>query len=1366
MAAAAATLIGAGLLTMAGWVFEIDALVQLRSGQGVMCFNAALSFALLGFGLLGSQSLDPRLKTAAMYGLFVALALALANAAQIATGLDLHINLSAMHARLHTASRIPGQMAEATTAALAMASIAALTLRCPQGSTSAEVGRTLSALVTIIGLLALIGHLAGIEWLYSWQAFGRMSLPTSLCTSITGIALWQSRGARTQTLSDERQITAVSSAALIGMAAVAALICAVILRSENKALLSRSVELDRSSTGRGIESLLAVAADRAALLASRAELKQALSDPAALGTLLNDPVLSTSSVGLSRLSLHGPSQQLLAQAGPADLDGMIEIPLTLSAPGRHALRWNGGFEMRSRILLPAGDGSEMTLLVMQPLQGLHAAVAPVDGGDNIKLVRLCGRAVDGDSYCLERGASASEDRLVTPTSLMLELLKPAYRGETRTDDRLTADASEGSSLAVAGPIGSSGLVLLIEADPEAVVVPAGHRVVYGLLLIAGVAILAVLVLRARIKPLVVRMIASETRYQAVVKALHEGLVLQRADGTIVASNPAARRILGLSEDQLHGLTSVDPRWRSVHPDGREWAGEDHPAMRTLRSGQPEVDVEMGIQHADGSLRWLRVNTEIIDEPGSEHDRSVVVSFEDVTDQRNTEMLSRQLEQRYRLLIDNIPDHAVFMLGPEGTVVSWSKGAEQVTGYRAEEVQGRHFSVFYTAEDRLAKRPERELTLARESGRYNEEGWRVRKDGSRYWVSALVSAIRDPAGHLIGYAKVTRDLTERHRYEQQVADANRLRDEMLRSAPYATIAFGLDGIITAFNPAAERMLWYRAEDVIGRASAELVHDARELGERADEMSAELGVPICPGIEVLTYRPRLGITEEQEWLFVRKDGSRFPVNLAISAMRDGEEQVTGFFGVAYDITERKRREEYTRHVAHHDFLTGLPNRLLLNDRLEMSLQRARRSGEQVAVLMLDLDHFKRVNDSLGHHVGDELLKVAAERITGCVRTIDTVARMGGDEFVIVLGQLDDPRDAELVAAKIVDAVGMPVQIGMHELTVTPSLGISIFPDDGDAPGMLLKHADSAMYRMKAAGRRGYRTFNSEMARLSQERLDTESAIRQALRHDEFRVHYQPQIALDSGEVCGMEALLRWQDPVKGPVLPERFIDVAEESGLIGPVGEWVLRTACRDACELQRKTGQRLRLAVNLSPRQFRQEELLGVIASALGDSGLPPDCLELEITEGVLMADTEETIERLHAIRALGVSIAIDDFGVGFSSLSYITRFRIDTLKIDRSFVSKLPGSANDAAVAQAIIALGRSLNITVVAEGVETAEQLEFLRERRCDAAQGALIGAAAPAASLNIQGYCFGEAVSAETFAAGFDALKVRSLRSVPRAA
>ena len=428
-------------------------------------------------------------------------------------------------------------------------------------------------------------------------------------------------------------------------------------------------------------------------------------------------------------------------------------------------------------------------------------------------------------------------------------------------------------------------------------------------------------------------------------------------------------------------------------------------------------------------------------------------------------------------------------------------------------------------------------------------------------------------------------------------------------------------------------------------------------------------------------------------------------------------------AVDISDRKRAEEQIEFHAYHDVLTALPNRKLFTDRLRHSLTHAKRTGKALAVMFIDIDHFKKINDTLGHTAGDELLLQMARRLRVCVRDDDTVARIGGDEFTIILSELRHPEDAVHVAEKILGAVQLPLTIGDMPIVVTASVGISLYPVDGADPEALLRNADSAMYRAKEAGRNTFQLCTDEMKQRAMDRLSIESRLRSAVRNQQLMLAYQPQINLVTGRTIGVEALVRWNDPERGMMEPAAFIPIAEESRLIVPLGEWVLRTACKQAKEWQDHGAGPVRVAVNLSARQFQQQDLVEMVQSALDDVDLSPSSLELEITETTAMENAEVSVEVLRALRDLGVGISIDDFGMGYSSLNYLRRFPITGVKIDRAFVNDVTTNDGDAAIVSAVISMARSLRLRVIAEGVETAEQSAFLRLHDCDEAQGYYFG-------------------------------------------
>ena len=645
---------------------------------------------------------------------------------------------------------------------------------------------------------------------------------------------------------------------------------------------------------------------------------------------------------------------------------------------------------------------------------------------------------------------------------------------------------------------------------------------------------------------------------------------------------------------------------------------------------------------------------------------------------------------------------VIILDPNGDVTWMNAQAEQLLGWTSRELHGRrlHDMVHYQKACGAAY-PEAEcdthITLNTGEPRRNSDDVFTRRDGTLIPVSHVTTPLlRD--GRVNGVALAFHDITERKRAEQMLI----LQAAALESAANAIFITDRSGTIKWVNRAFERMSGYSADEVLGQNPRVLCSHYHD-----DEFYQQLWRTVLAG-EVW----RGEVVER------RRDGSLYTVVQTVTPITmDGATE--HFIAIHEDISARKQAEEKIRYMAMYDALTGLPNRRLLQSQLEQALAAANRNERLLGVLFLDLNDFKDVNDNLGHEAGDALLKQAADRLRECVRRSDTVARFGGDEFVVLQTALDHVDGSAALAEKIIAVLTRPYAINGRDVHTGVSIGIAIYPfEDGDAE-RLLRHADMAMYRAKADSGSSYQFFDIGMHREMRRRVEMQAALRQALAEEQFTLVYQPQFRARDGALIGMEALVRWSHPRQGMISPEEFIPVAEASGQIHALGEWVLRTACRQARQWQAQGLPALRLGVNLSACQLRDEGLAVFVESVLRETGLAGDCLELELTESTLMENVDQATVTLKRLQRLGINIAIDDFGTGYSSLSYLSRLSVHRIKLDRSFVRDLNTSADSAAIASAVVNLGHGLGLDVLAEGVENEAQLAHLKRLGCDAVQG-----------------------------------------------
>lgn len=575
----------------------------------------------------------------------------------------------------------------------------------------------------------------------------------------------------------------------------------------------------------------------------------------------------------------------------------------------------------------------------------------------------------------------------------------------------------------------------------------------------------------------------------------------------------------------------------------------------------------------------------------------------------------------------------------------------------------------------------------------------RKDGSEVHLEVCASKVS--VDGRVAILTANRDITGRRKDEVLIQSSERKYRQLFERNLAGVFRNSLEGRILDCNEACVRILGLESrEEAIGRDASELYFEPSEREALMKTLTAQRALT---NIEV-----RMRRLDGRE-IFVLE-------NVSLVDSGDGELVVEG---TMFDITERKEAEKQVAYQAYHDPLTGLGNRKLFELRLVPAISQARREGYPMAVLFVDLDRFKSINDSMGHGVGDEILRQVCFRMAPLIRAEDSLARVGGDEFTVMLSRISGPHDAMRVAQKLLETIANPYQVGENAFFVTASIGIAMFPSDGDSAETLIKNADSAMFRAKELGRNGYQLCTGTIAGKAMERLLLEVSLRSAIDNGELHIEYQPQVDLAMGRVVGVEALLRWRHPQRGPISPATFIPIAENSGLILQIGEWVLRKACEQLRLWHLAGHEGLRMAVNLSAGQFQQPELLTSIRNILRDTQLDPRCLELEITESTAMQNTERTIAVLNRLKEMGIRIAIDDFGTGHSSLNYLKRFPLDVLKIDQSFVRDIMRSGSDAAIVLAVIAMARGVNLELIAEGVETEEQKQFLLEHGCQQMQG-----------------------------------------------
>jgi diguanylate cyclase (GGDEF)-like protein/PAS domain S-box-containing protein len=772
-----------------------------------------------------------------------------------------------------------------------------------------------------------------------------------------------------------------------------------------------------------------------------------------------------------------------------------------------------------------------------------------------------------------------------------------------------------------------------------------------------------------------------------------GLVVVNPEGVFRTVNRAFCEITGYAREELEGQS-----YRLfTHPED---IAADEESLRQIRSGSdPPGSVDKRFLRKGGGEVWVRRTATVVRDPDGRANY-VVGAFVDLTPQRDADIALQQQMHFTRALLDAIPN-PVYFKDAQGRYGLYNRAFDELFSAGRNWI-GKTVADVYPPEYAREHIDRDRALLERPSSTTYELLVPTALGEKRQMLFNKVSFV-DRRGEVAGLIAIITDVT-RYKETERALEASEARFRVLTESSLDLISvIDADSRILYQSPALRTLLGYEPGETVGRKVVELVHrDDIDQVEAAIRRVIEARHSAAPVEFRLRHRDGM-------WRTFESLGTNCLANPHIG----------GVVFNSRDVTDRKVIQQRIQHLAYHDNLTGLPNRSLLQDRLAHSIARAERSSKKVAVLFIDLDNFKNINDTLGHDIGDEMLRQVSRRLSECVRLEDTIARQGGDEFIVLLDSLDDSRGASVVAQKILNALRQAFVLTGTEQHVSGSVGIALYPEDGRDAQTLMRNADTAMFHGKGLGKNTYQYFTAQMNIAVKRRMTLESALRRAVMQKDFILHYQPQINLESGEIIAVEALVRWKTEDSGTVMPGDFIPLAEETGLINEIGEWVLREGCRQAREWQNMGLSPRRMAINLSARQFSDRGFLDMVTRVLAETGLEPQWLELEITESQVMRQTEGMIMLLNKLADMGVQLAIDDFGTGYSSLSYLKRLPIQKLKIDQSFVRDITVDPNDTAIVVAIINMAKSLDLETIAEGVETAGQLALLRSKGCRMGQG-----------------------------------------------
>ena len=892
---------------------------------------------------------------------------------------------------------------------------------------------------------------------------------------------------------------------------------------------------------------------------------------------------------------------------------------------------------------------------------------------------------------------------LSDVSLREELRAQQWRGEHQSLDDLPKTRGNGM-LSVYYRVGDSNWVFIFFADPAEFFGSARQNAALIVLTIVILALVGIFITNRAVRPLVTELSnetrnlqallrsneelldkikANETQLQAVIDNAPAIIYIKDRDGRYLLVNSSFEQLLDLPHERIVGHFDYE-----LLPDTVARANRDADmqifATRRAHSTDEKVPRKNGIHD------YLATRFPLVDSKGEIY--AVCGIATDITE--------RKLAERRLTLTQTTVDRAnigIYWTDARGQLLYLNDNARESLQLRQSDLPHLHLSDVVPSLER--EDWDKQWKEIKQRGDLQFQSCYQRQDGSRFPVEVHANHVAYNEQEF--YIAMVHDISERMASEQHLRQSAAVFDYTAE----AIVITDASGTIVNVNGAFTRMLGYTKDDVIGSNPRIWKSGVHETSFYTD----------------LWHTIRDPGTWRGELVNRSKSGRLIAALATVSAVLDDHGKAINYVAIYTDISEIKASQKRLAHMAHHDPLTGLPNRVLFNERLQHNLDRTARSSARLAVIFLDLDHFKHVNDSLGHSHGDQLLIEVAELLSNVLRKDDTIARIGGDEFVILIEEIGDRGELIVIIEKLIAVFDHDFVVDRSNVRVTPSLGVSISPDDGEDPETLLRNADAAMYRAKSLGRNTYQFYTEELTRLAFERMNMDAALRKAINKGEFQLCYQPQVALDGKSMIGMEALVRWESPELGTIPPDQFIPLAEDNGVILPLGEWILLEACTQAKRWFDAGMLPGLLAVNISGVQVRRGELADVIKRVLQKTGLPPDRLELEVTESFIMGESEQAIQVLYDLRKLGIALTVDDFGTGYSSLSYLKSLPIHRLKIDKSFIRDIPEDPNDMAITRAVIALGNSLGLQLVAEGVETEVQRKFLLDEGCDFAQGYL---------------------------------------------